>query len=160
MEQAFGEWGNLEKRGCIKNMIKFSESDWNITIRTWIFNAIGLSETGNHGKVVRIFQSRRKGKKLIPVWKVPELLTAANYWSGFLKHQRAGGYFHPVQAVRHSHFCNKPTSALVGRLKFQCLFLEGGCPRENCYSSLNADKINHPVQDFKQMNRRKIKSFF
>ena len=47
--------------------------------RTWIFNAIGLSETGNHGKVVRIFQSRRKGKKLIPVWKVPELLTAANY---------------------------------------------------------------------------------
>jgi hypothetical protein len=31
--------------------------------RTWIFNAIGLPETGNHGKVVRIFQSKREEKK-------------------------------------------------------------------------------------------------
>lgn len=48
--------------------------------RTWIFNAIGLVGNRKSWKLVRIFETKRKGKKkLIPVWNVPELLTVANY---------------------------------------------------------------------------------
>jgi hypothetical protein len=30
--------------------------------RTWIFNAIGLSETGSHKKLIRIFQTEGREK--------------------------------------------------------------------------------------------------
>jgi hypothetical protein len=38
---------------------------------------------------------------------LPEILTLASYWSDFLKHQCAGGYFHLTQVAHHNHFCNR-----------------------------------------------------